>query len=83
MTRFDIVTEIINKWDPIGLLEGGAPLNEYSIEVRKIVISIDDISNHFDLAKAIQMIFFESTESKVDVLKCLNYSEEIWNRINK
>ena len=32
-----VLTKVINNWDPVGLLEGGAPEDEYSIEIRKIV----------------------------------------------
>lgn len=33
-----VLTEIINSWDPVGLLAGGAPEDEYSIETGNPVI---------------------------------------------
>lgn len=33
----EFLTQVINDWDPVGLLAGGAPENEYSIEIREIV----------------------------------------------
>lgn len=47
-----IVKKHIDKWDPIGLLEMGAPNNEYDIEIAEIVRiayrtnKVDELSEH-------------------------------------
>ena len=35
-----IVERIINEWDPLGLLKGGAPEDEYNIEIQGIVAGL-------------------------------------------
>lgn len=71
MRKAEIVSEIINAWDPAGLLAGGAPSNEYDIE-------IDRISNMFhpelvetELAKIIHTVFNDSLAMKLSLLQCL------------
>lgn len=60
----DIVTEIINAWDPIDLLEMGAPDDEYSVEVRKIKAFFKENKVSVEVAAAkireiFEMAFFE------------------------
>ena len=73
-------TEIINEWDPIGLISCGAPKNEYSCVTEKILSilykggEIKDIKNyilndmreHFGLRKEIKQEYIESYNRKIE-----------------
>lgn len=36
-TDFEVLTRLVNEWDPIGLIRGGAPEDEYDCLVTKIL----------------------------------------------
>lgn len=57
---FEEVQKIVNEYDPIGLVTGGAPKDEYHTEVGKIVALLRDESDSHPLAKKIEDIFLES-----------------------
>lgn len=57
---FEEVQKIVNEYDPIGLVSGGAPKDEYHTEVGKIVALLRDESDTQSLAQKIESIFLES-----------------------
>lgn len=81
MNTEKIVSRIINEWDPIGLLAGGAPSNEYDIEIKDICKKITMTSTDTELS----MIIFESFKNKMNIslnqLSCLEYSFKIMEEI--
>lgn len=54
---FEQIKVVIDNWDPIGLLEGEAPPDEYDIESRAIFEEAKGITSPEDLAKIIQRVF--------------------------
>jgi hypothetical protein len=38
--NFSIMQELVNKFDPCGLIEGGAPIDEYDCLTEKILIAV-------------------------------------------
>ncbi len=54
---FEAVQEIVNKHDPIGLVSGGAPDDEYHTEIGQIVSLLRNTSNKEILAREIGEIF--------------------------
>lgn len=56
---FLIIKEIINRWDPIGLLEDGAPDDEYDFEILKITNQITDYNSIYDLSNYIYNLFLK------------------------
>ncbi|MVO98142.1 hypothetical protein [Paenibacillus lutrae] len=67
-----VLTEIINSWDPVGLLAGGAPEDEYSIEIREIVAGGTFYTRETDLARLIYTVFNDKMGVKLNLLACLN-----------
>lgn len=57
---FEIVKEIIDFYDPYGLLAMHAPKNEYDIESRKIADKINENSNADEIAAIISDVFTSS-----------------------
>ncbi|NOU92565.1 hypothetical protein GC093_04875 [Paenibacillus sp. LMG 31456] len=67
-----LLTQVINKWDPIGLLAGGAPEDEYSIEIREIAQKSSLCNSETDLAILIFKVFNDKMGVKLNQLACLN-----------
>lgn len=90
MNKNDILeivkTEII-KWDPIDLLQLGAPLNEYDMEISLITNRIEqglDIKQiEYIIYKVFIYMFEESTFSDINKFKkeCNNIATIIYNSL--
>ena len=52
-----IVDAFVSEWDPCELLSGGAPKDEYSAEVAKLVTHIPRISSPSTAAHALSAVF--------------------------
>jgi len=76
---FKGVEEIVNRHDPIGLVEGGAPDDEYHTEVGQIVSLLRSELNRESLADEIQVIFKNSFGGQIKNEKelFLTLSEEL------
>jgi len=72
-----VLTQVINNWDPIGLLAGGAPEDEYSIEIREIVQKSSSCKSETDLALLIYRVFNDKMEIKLNQLACLKEAFKI------
>jgi hypothetical protein len=81
-TSTELLTEVINNWDPIGLLAGGAPQNEYDIEINEIAQGSITCVNEIELAKIIYEVFNVMIGVKLNHLSCLNQAFKITERIN-
>ena len=71
---FDGVSEIVNSHDPVGLIAGGAPLNEYHDSVNHIVELLRDSTNEGVLKSNIQAVFEEKFGSSLAMCNP-NYTE--------
>lgn len=60
----EIVTTVINEWDPYDLINGGAPDNEFTHEIAQVVAKIDEINTPTALAEIISSIFSKEFESE-------------------
>ncbi|MFB7816629.1 DUF1871 family protein [Paenibacillus chitinolyticus] len=76
-----VLTEIINSWDPVGLLAGGAPEDEYSIEIKEIVTRCTFSTCETDLAKHIYTVFNDKMGVKLDLLACLNQAFKLTEQV--
>lgn len=57
---FALVREMINAWDPTGLIGGGAPADEWEDEVARLVAMVPQIRSEADAAAAVSSIFTAS-----------------------
>ena len=83
----EIITKEIENWDPIKLIEMGAPKNEYEIEIKMIV---SKMMNNFKINEMTDIIyevfiemFDESTFNNIDDFKneCKNASRNIFSKL--
>ncbi len=84
--KLQVIREIINKWDPIGLLKLGAPRGEYDLEINRISCKIEKIKNVQELADVIYNVFNETFNYHTfdrKYLECKIVAEEMWNKIMK
>lgn len=77
---FEIIKDIIVKWDPIGLMEF-APPDEYDNECHLIFEAL--IKKQASLGKIIYDVFIDNfgEEFQVDLAKCMDVAAEIENRV--
>ena len=85
---FELVKEIINEWDPVNLIELGAPINEYNNEISMIATKIKEESNVDDIAEVIYNTLIEMFDKapfeNIENLKteCLSIAEILYERLN-
>lgn len=80
--RLEKIRKEINNWDPIGLLEIGAPKNEYEQEIVKISSKIMLENNKDKLGEIIYEIFLEMFDDCVfnkTIEECVEIAEKIIN----
>ncbi|KIO63392.1 hypothetical protein B4064_3222 [Caldibacillus thermoamylovorans] len=77
----DIVTKHINNWDPIYLLAGGAPDDEYEDEIEQIVEAVLKSKDEIEIAEAIRSIFEFSFTMDFDFDKCYIIAKSIWEEL--
>ncbi len=56
---FNTIKSVIDTWDAVGLLEMGAPSDEYDIEISKIAGRINDNLDVESLSNIIYNVFIE------------------------
>lgn len=80
-TKHKIVVEVITAWDPIRLISGGAPLNEYTPKIRAICEEQIEAMTDLELAVFIQKVFDRFFETKPAALPSLKAAMEINSKI--
>lgn len=60
-----LLSRIINSVDPIGLMAGGAPEDEYCNEVSKILAVIQNVNDEKDITDKIYEVFLNSFGQEV------------------
>lgn len=73
----EFLTKVINEWDPVGLLAGGAPVNEYSIEVKEIAQKSSSCKSETDLAMLIYRVYNNKMGVNLNQLVCLKQAFKI------
>ncbi len=59
------VKEIVNKYDPIGLLKMGCPADEYDPEIKKITPLLKKYVNKKDFHDKVYDVFVEMFDKKI------------------
>ena len=62
---FNLIAKVINSADPIGLIAGGAPPDEYNSEINKILIVVQNENNKKNISEKIYHIFCDSFDKKL------------------
>lgn len=79
----ELVTKHINQWDPEGLLELGAPDDEYDCEIDYIVDADLDSKDEIELAGEIEYIFERMLGTRYRFDDCLSIAKAIWKDLNE
>jgi hypothetical protein len=80
---FLIVEKHINHWDAWGLLAGGAPPDEYDLEIKKIVDALSNIKDQSELATIVKNVFDKAFGEEHKYEECLNVADLIWDDLQK
>jgi hypothetical protein len=76
---FGVVRAVIHKWDPYGLLAGGAPQEEFDREIASVVSQIPRISSTEDAANVVSRVFSSSFEPDIfRVEHCTEVGENLY-----
>ncbi len=54
---YAIVTEIVNEWDPYGLLAMGAPPDEFGPEIADVVARLPEVTSATEGARVLSEVF--------------------------
>ncbi|GAK04768.1 hypothetical protein JCM19037_3212 [Geomicrobium sp. JCM 19037] len=81
-TKDMTVKKIINEWDPQLLLLGGAPLDEYEVEIKQIIDQLEKTSDANHLANRIKQILDESFSDDHDWNACVRVAHIIWQELS-
>lgn len=60
------IVTIVNEIDPMQLIAGGAPTDEYNIEIQQIINEIKKVKSEEELKKSIFKIFRKYFEEELD-----------------
>jgi len=79
----DVVTKIINEWDPMDLLALGAGEDRYRLEIDKIVDALDQVDSVDVLAGFIKQYMDASFSTDFPSITCLQVAVLIWEEIKE
>ena len=78
-TMFSELTQIINDWDPYGLIDGGAPADEFEAEVAKVLAGLAKSHSVKDVVQLVSDVFSESFEKeKFSVKSCKEVGKKVY-----
>jgi hypothetical protein len=77
-----ICRNAIAQWDPLALLSGGAPADEYDLEVSSLVPKLRDARTASDVARVISKVFGDGFgETSLDPDDCAKVGAAIYLRL--
>ncbi|KPB06434.1 DUF1871 family protein [Bacillus sp. CHD6a] len=79
----EIVSEIINEWDPMDLLAMGAEESRYRNQIDKIVDALDGVDSVDELARYIKQFMDASFSTDFPSITCLQVAVLIWEEFKK
>jgi len=78
-----IAGAFVFEWDPCGLLSGGAPQDEYSAEVAKLVTHIPRITSASTAAQALSAVFSQAFQLEgFSVAECSDAGAAFYNQLS-
>jgi hypothetical protein len=82
LEKYMFVKEVIDEWDPIGLLSLGCPDDEYDPEIKDIVKLVSQIKSIDEIAVGIQEVFNKWFGENINIEKCNPVAIKIWNKLS-
>ncbi len=83
-STLEVVGAVINAWDPYSLLAGGAPRDEFYMEVARLVTRIPHIHSVADASREVSAVFaryFGPDEFSVD--SCAEVGARLFDELQK
>jgi hypothetical protein len=78
-----VVGGFVSEWDPCSLLSGGAPRDEYSAEVAKLVTHIPRITSPGAAAQALSVVFSQAFQPEgFSVIQCSEAGSLLYHRLS-
>jgi hypothetical protein len=79
---FQIIREVIGRWDPYNLVSAGAPADEFDPEVALLLPRLQSAASSTDAAEAVLSVFSEMFgEAGFDIGSCAKVGEELYTRL--
>jgi hypothetical protein len=79
----EVVTKIVNEWDPLDLLAMGAGEDRYQHEIEKIVGALQKVNTVDEFAERIKQYMDHSFSTDLSSITCLQVAVLIWEEVNK
>lgn len=73
---FAAVRQVIHRWDPYGLISGGAPADEWDSEIASVVSQIPHIKSESDATRVISEVFSRAFQPVEFAFNCIDQSIE-------
>jgi len=81
---FQIVRDVIARWDPYGLIGGGAPADEFDHEIAQLLPHLQRAKSSSEVGKAVLRVFAQTFgEAGFDVGSCGKVGEELYTDLTK
>ena len=80
--NYDRIKEIVNRWDPIGLL-AHAPDDEYDFEIQSITNSVIEGMSEAEVGKIVYNVFansFGENTFQKSIIECNRIAKEILSK---
>lgn len=75
-------TAVVNDWDPYGLIAGGAPKDEFEIEVSRVVAGARDVRTPEAMAMVVSEVFSSSFEpDRFSVEACQPVASRLFEKL--
>jgi uncharacterized protein DUF1871 len=77
-----ICRDAVAQWDPFSLLAGGAPADEYDLEISSLMPKLRNARSSSDVASAIAEVFGASFGASIGPDECANVAAGIYARLD-
>jgi hypothetical protein len=79
---FALVREAVAQWDPLGLIGGGAPADEWDAEVARLLPRLERARSPEEAGAAVTAVFGETLrDSAPDEASCVRFGRELHSRL--
>ncbi|MDE7231448.1 MAG: DUF1871 family protein [Oscillospiraceae bacterium] len=81
--KYDIVKRAVDAADPCGLLEIGAPSDEYELEIGRIAKAVSKSDTEESIAGVAAEVFSKAFNCKIAVERFREFACNVWNELHK
>ena len=79
-----IIRDTLHRWDPNGLIEGGAPKDEFNAEVEQIAVYLPHMRSNTDTARAISEVFSKAfAPDEFPLENCMEVGDDLYQSLKE